>query len=74
MEKDGDWDPSQIKPEDIKVIKRRPRPTKAGSMNRKDYRRVSGDLRDSGAGVGGSINTDHQGPTEKRPTEDRVGG
>ncbi len=72
MAEKGEWDISQIKPEDVRVIKRKPRWTKEGSQSSVHHRKVTGDIREEGAGVGGSVNTDHQGSTEKRPTEKAV--
>lgn len=67
------WDPSEIKPEDIKVITRRPRWKKSGSLSRTHHRRVVGDLRQSTGSVGSLVNAhrQHEGTT-KRPTETRV--
>lgn len=66
-----EWDPSQVDPSKIKVL-RPGRWKRSGSASLVHHRKVSGDLRDEGAGVGGSINTDHQGSNEKRPTETKV--
>lgn len=51
------------------VLNRKPRPTKAGSLSNVHRRRVTGDLRDEGGGVGGTINTNHQGINGKSIVE-----
>lgn len=51
-----------------KVLNRKPRTTKAGSLSNVHTRIVTGDKRTE-VGVGGSINTNHKGNMEYRRTE-----
>lgn len=74
-EKQQEWNPSSIAPGDIKVIKRQPRPTKAGSMTfgRINNPRV-GVVRTASQSVGSVLNVSnigHEGSTG-RPTEVRA--
>lgn len=54
------------------VKNRKPRTTKAGSLSSVHTRQVTGDLRDEGGGVGGTVNTHHQGGTENRTVENKL--
>ena len=52
-----------------RVIDRKPRTTKVGSLSNVHTRSVTGDLKE-GAGIAGAVNTNHQGPSNRRSIEE----
>lgn len=64
-----EWSLKSVDPETVIVLKPATKWKKAGSLSNVHHRKVGGDQRDMGVGVGGSVNTQHHGPTCNRPTE-----